>query len=60
MTQPLADDPGRLEQMSKRTLLGRLGDPAVDLGGTVVWLASDAARYVTGQVIYIDGGWTAW
>lgn len=60
MTQALADDPGRLEEMSRRTLVGRLGDPAVDLAGAVVWLASDAARYVTGQVIYVDGGWTAW
>ncbi len=60
MTQPLENDPGRLKQMSRRTLLGRLGDPATDLAGTVVWLASDAARYVTGQVIYVDGGWTAW
>lgn len=60
MTESLAEDPGRLESMSQRTMLGRLGDPATDLGGTVVWLASDAARYVTGQVIYVDGGWSAW
>jgi gluconate 5-dehydrogenase len=60
MTEALGDDPGRLESMAKRTLLGRLGDPAVDLGGTIVWLVSDAARYVTGQIIYVDGGWSAW
>jgi len=60
MTAPLADDPGRLEQMAARTLLGRLGDPATDIGGTVVWLASAAAAYVTGQVIHVDGGWSAW
>jgi NAD(P)-dependent dehydrogenase (short-subunit alcohol dehydrogenase family) len=60
MTQALADDPGRLQEMGQRTLLGRLGDPATDLGPTIVWLASDAAQYVTGQVIYVDGGWTAW
>ncbi|QEC48027.1 SDR family oxidoreductase [Baekduia soli] len=60
MTQPLADDPDRLEHFAQRTLLGRLGEPATDLAGAVVWLASDAARYVTGQVIYIDGGWSAW
>jgi gluconate 5-dehydrogenase len=60
MTAPLAEDPGRLEQMAARTLLGRLGDPATDLGGTVVWLASAAAAYVTGQLIHVDGGWSAW
>jgi gluconate 5-dehydrogenase len=59
MTQPLADDPGRLQEMSRRTLLGRLGDPAKDIAGTVVWLASESAGYVTGQVIYVDGGWSA-
>jgi gluconate 5-dehydrogenase len=60
MTQALAADPGRLDEMAQRTLLGRAGDPAEDLSGTIIWLASDAARYVTGQVIYVDGGWTAW
>jgi gluconate 5-dehydrogenase len=60
MTAPLAEDPQRLERMAARTLLGRLGDPARDLAGAVVWLVSDAAAYVTGQLIYVDGGWTAW
>jgi gluconate 5-dehydrogenase len=60
MTQALANDPGRLEAMAQRTLVGRVGDPATDLSGTIIWLASDAAQYVTGQVIYVDGGWTAW
>ncbi len=59
MTAPLAANPERLEQMAERTLLKRLGDPQTDIGGTVVWLASGASDYVTGQVIYLDGGWTA-
>jgi gluconate 5-dehydrogenase len=59
MTQPLAATPERLEQMASRTMMGRLGDPEHDLAGTVVWLASDASRYVTGQVIFVDGGWSA-
>jgi len=59
MTAALGSDPGRLEQMAGRTLLGRLGEPESDLAGTIVWLASDASAYVTGQVIYVDGGWTA-
>jgi len=41
-----------------RTPLGRLADPE-DLVATVVWLASDGARFVTGAVIPIDGGFSA-
>lgn len=57
MTGPLAET--QLEAMRGRTMLGRLGEPDSDLGGTVVWLASDASKYVTGQVIHVDGGWSA-
>ena len=60
MTAPLAATPERLEQMSARTMVGRLGDPEVDLAGAVAFLASEASRYVTGQVLYVDGGWSAW
>lgn len=35
---------------------GRIGEPE-DLDGAVVWLLSDASRFVTGQVVVIDGGW---
>lgn len=37
---------------------GHVGDPE-DLSGAVIYLASDAARYVTGTTMYVDGGWTA-
>nr|CAA9265416.1 3-oxoacyl-[acyl-carrier protein] reductase [uncultured Armatimonadetes bacterium] len=37
--------------------LGRLGTPE-DVGGVVTFLASDAASYITGQVITVDGGMT--
>jgi NAD(P)-dependent dehydrogenase (short-subunit alcohol dehydrogenase family) len=41
------------------TPMGRLGDPA-DLQGAVVYLASDAAAYVTGHDLVVDGGYTIW
>lgn len=31
-----------------------------DFRGVVAWLSSDASRYVTGQTIAVDGGWSAW
>lgn len=60
MTSRLSDEPGRLDWMKQRTMVGRLGDPAEDLGGPVVFLASEASRYVTGSVLHVDGGWSAW
>jgi NAD(P)-dependent dehydrogenase (short-subunit alcohol dehydrogenase family) len=45
-------------QVVKRTPLGRLGELA-DLTGALVFLASDAARFITGQTLYVDGGYTA-
>jgi NAD(P)-dependent dehydrogenase (short-subunit alcohol dehydrogenase family) len=60
MTAPLKDDPGTLAWFEDRTLLKRLGDPARDLDGPLLLLASEASSYMTGQVIYVDGGWSAW
>ena len=46
------------EAVVSRTPLQRLGSPE-ELVGLVIYLASDASRFVTGQVIAHDGGWTA-
>jgi NAD(P)-dependent dehydrogenase (short-subunit alcohol dehydrogenase family) len=54
---------GLIENFEQRMLedihLGRFGNPE-DLKGVVVFLASPAAAYVTGQTIVVDGGATAW
>ena len=49
--------PGYLDQMGARIPMARKGDPR-ELAATVVFLASDAAGYVTGQTIPVDGGLT--
>ncbi|MBD2893117.1 SDR family NAD(P)-dependent oxidoreductase [Actinomadura nitritigenes] len=60
MTAALGADPDRLAWFGERTMLGRLGDPATDFAGPLLLLASPAASYMTGQVVYVDGGWSAW
>jgi NAD(P)-dependent dehydrogenase (short-subunit alcohol dehydrogenase family) len=54
----LSEDPARRRRAEQEIPLGRLGQPD-DVVGTVRFLASDAARYITGQVIYVDGGLAA-
>jgi NAD(P)-dependent dehydrogenase (short-subunit alcohol dehydrogenase family) len=49
--------PGYLESQAPRIPTGRKGDPA-ELAATVVFLASDAAGYITGQTLAVDGGMT--
>jgi 3-oxoacyl-[acyl-carrier protein] reductase len=49
--------PEELKQMASQIPLGKLGDP-VDIANTMLFLASDAASYITGQTIVVDGGST--
>ena len=58
MTRPLAEDPEFDAWVRKRTPARRWGRPE-DLAGPAVWLASPASDFVTGQVIYVDGGMTS-
>jgi gluconate 5-dehydrogenase len=55
MTKPLAEDPAFDAWIRSRTPAGRWGDPA-ELVGTAIFLASRASDFVTGQIIYVDGG----
>jgi NAD(P)-dependent dehydrogenase (short-subunit alcohol dehydrogenase family) len=48
-----------LENFRRSIPLGRLGTPA-DLRGAVALFASDAGRWITGQNLVVDGGWSAW
>lgn len=54
----LFDDPTWRENLLRQIPAGRPGSPA-DLEGATLFLASKASDYVTGQVIYVDGGYTA-
>ena len=58
MTQVLYHNPERYRQIIDRVSIKRWGDPE-DLKGAVVYLASKASDYVTGQILYVDGGYLA-
>ena len=56
LNERLRADPVRYKEMLDRIPAGRWGTPA-DLAGTIVFLASPASAYLTGQTVAVDGGW---
>lgn len=58
LTAPIKAQPDWYAAYADKAILGRWGRPD-ELAGAVVYLASDASSYVTGSVMFVDGGWTA-
>jgi len=58
LTAPVASDPERSAALAARTMIGRNGEPG-DFEGAAVFLASPASAYVTGQTLFVDGGFSA-
>ena len=56
LTQAVWEDPQKRDWAVSRIPLGRLGKPE-DIAGSVIFLASAASDYITGQVLIVDGGW---
>ena len=58
LTASLYEDPETLNQLAGKTAIGRNGE-LPDIDGITIFLASTASDYVTGQIIHLDGGFTA-
>ena len=54
-SKALDNDPARKQKVMSRTPMGHLGEPA-DVAEAVYFLSSDAAKYITGVVLPVDGG----
>jgi NAD(P)-dependent dehydrogenase (short-subunit alcohol dehydrogenase family) len=58
MTEPFFQDPAHRKWIEERIPMGRVGTED-DALGAVIFLCSNASDYITGQIIYVDGGWLA-
>ena len=58
LTQPIKDQPDWYGAYANRNILKRWANSS-ELAGPTVFLLSDAASYITGSVLFVDGGWTA-
>jgi NAD(P)-dependent dehydrogenase (short-subunit alcohol dehydrogenase family) len=58
LTQPIKNNQAWYDAYAAKPALGRWAS-AYEMAGPIVFLASDASSYVTGTVLFVDGGWTA-
>ena len=58
LTEPVFADPSKVAAHAARTMIGRNGIP-MDFAGCAVFLASDACAAMTGQTLFVDGGYSA-
>ncbi len=58
LTGPVFENAALAQHHADQTCIGRNGEPA-DLAGPLLFFCSDASAYVTGQVLFVDGGYTA-
>jgi NAD(P)-dependent dehydrogenase (short-subunit alcohol dehydrogenase family) len=59
MVKQIREDPERFNFINERTPMGRWGH-LPELEGSVIFLAAPASDFITGQTLYVDGGWTIW
>lgn len=52
----MSQQPGMIERIAAANPMGRMGDPDADIAPVVAFLASDDARYLTGNTLFVDGG----